>query len=149
MEPVPKIGDKHHFFDDGKMRESRHYIAEVLSVITPEEAKQTNIARTEYYQNEPYTFTQSLYERWVEEVNDHRQGERPWVLVDSEHFKPHAPWLYEETTDYFIECSIPQYDADSVWFVRTIRGGWFSIDTTHSWMGGQLMPIDYKWINNE
>ena len=38
MEPVPKIGDKHHFFDDGKMNESRHYIAEVLSVITPEEA---------------------------------------------------------------------------------------------------------------
>jgi hypothetical protein len=127
------------------MRESRYYIAEVLSVITPEEAKQTNIARTEYYQNEPYTFTQSLYDRWVEEVNDHRQGERPCILVDSEHFKPHAPWLYEETTDYFIECSIPQYDVDSVWFVRTINGGWFSIDTTHSWMGGKLMPIDFDW----
>lgn len=145
MEPVPKIGDKHHFFDDGKMRESRHYIAEVLSVITPEEAKQTTIARTEYYQNEPYTFTQSLYERWVEEVNDHRQGEHPWVLVDSEHFKPNAPWLYEETTDYFIECSIPEYDTDSIWFVRTIKGGWFSIDTTHSWMSGKLMPIDFNW----
>lgn len=145
MEPVPKIGDKHHFFDDGKMRESRHFIAEVLSVITPEKAKQTNIARTEYYQNNPYTFTQSLYERWLEEVNDHRQGERPWVLVDADHFKPHAPWLYEETTDYFIECSIPGYATDSVWFVRTISGGWFSIDTTHSWMCGKLMPIDFNW----
>ena len=41
MEPVPNIGDKHHFFDDGKMKESRHFIAEVLSVITPKEAKQT------------------------------------------------------------------------------------------------------------
>ncbi len=145
MEPIPKIGDKHHFFDDGKMRESRHFIAEILSVITPEEAKQTNIARTEYYQNDPYTFTQSLYERWLEEVNDHRQGEHPWILVDSDHFKSHAPWLYEETTDYFIECSIPEYDTDSVWFVRTIDGGWFSINTTHSWMSGRLMPIDFKY----
>ena len=49
MEPVPNIGDKHHFFDDGKMKESRHFIAEVLSVITPEEAKQINIGSTEYY----------------------------------------------------------------------------------------------------
>ena len=146
MEPVPNIGDKHHFFDNGKMKESRHFIAEVLSVITPEEAKQINLARTEYYQNEPYTFTQSLYERWLEEVNDHRQGERPWILVDSQHFKPHAPWLYEETTDYFIECSIPKYDTDSVWFVRTINGGWFSIDTTHSWMSGKLMPIDFNYV---
>lgn len=146
MEPVPNIGDKHHFFDDGKIKESRHFIAEVLSVITPEEAKQTNIARTEYYKNEPYTFTQSLYERWLEEVNDHRQGKYPCILVDSEHFKPHAPWLYEEITDYFIECSIPKYDADSVWFVRTIDGGWFSIDTTHSWMSGRLMPVDFNYI---
>jgi hypothetical protein len=145
MEPVPKIGDKHHFFDDGKMSESRHFIAEILSVITPEEAKQTNLTRTEYSNNESYLFTQSLYDRWIEEVNDHRQGEYPWVLVDSNHFKPHAPWLYEETTDYFIECSIPGYDADSVWFVRTINGGWFSIDTTHSWMSGKLMPINFDW----
>ena len=66
-------------------------------------------------------------------------------MVDSDHFKPHAPWLYEETTDYFIECSIPKYDSDSIWFVRTINGGWFSIDTTHSWMAGKLMPIDFEW----
>lgn len=145
MEPVPKIGDKHHFFDDGKMNESRHYIAEVLSVITPEEAKHVELSRTEFYKNDPYTFTQSLYDRWIEEVNDHRQGESPRVVVDVDHFKPNAPWLYEEVTDYFVECSIPKYDSDSIWFVRTITGGWFSIDTTHSWMGGKLMPIDFNW----
>lgn len=103
MEPVPKIGDKHHFFDDGKIRESRHFIAEVLSVITPEEAKQIKLARTEYYKDEPYTFTQSLYERWVEEVNDHRQGEHPWVLVYSNKYKPYLlplESLTEEQRDF-------------------------------------------------
>lgn len=43
MEPIPKVGDKHNFFDDGKLRESRHYVAEVLEVITPEEAKNVQI----------------------------------------------------------------------------------------------------------
>lgn len=30
MQAVPEVGNKHSFFDDGKMRESRHYFAEVL-----------------------------------------------------------------------------------------------------------------------
>lgn len=145
MEPVPKIGDKHHFFDDGKIRESRHYVAEVLSVLTPDEAQSIIFKRVEYYNNRSYTFLQSLYSRWIEEVNDHRQGEYPCILVDSNHYKPDAPWLYEETTDYFIECNIPNYDTNSVWFVRTIDGGWFSIDTTNSCMSGRLMPIDFNW----
>lgn len=147
MEAVPKIGDKHHFFDDGKKRESRHHIAEVLEVITPDEAKNVMLNRQEYsYESDSFYQQQiSLYDRWVEEVNDHRQGERPWILTDKLHFKPNAPWLYEETTDYFVKCSIPTYDEDDVWFVRTIEGGWFSIESTHDWMGGSLMPIEFNW----
>lgn len=39
LKPIPKIGSSYHFFDDGKIRESRHYIATVLDVITPEQTK--------------------------------------------------------------------------------------------------------------
>lgn len=34
MKPVPIVGDVHHFFDDGKIRDSRHYMATVEEVLT-------------------------------------------------------------------------------------------------------------------
>jgi hypothetical protein len=49
-----------------------------------------------------------------------------------------APWLYAEETDYFIKCSIPDYDKNDVWFVRTVDGGWFSLNTVNDWMSGIL-----------
>lgn len=142
VDKVPKVGDKHHFFDDGKMSESRHYIAEVVDVITLEEAKNINITLVDG-SDEPQVYT--LYELWEDEVNEHRQGEYPSILVDKEHTKPFAPWLYEETTDFLVKCSIPNYEEDFVWFARTIDGGWFSFNTTSTWMSGRLKPIDFDW----
>lgn len=43
MLPVPKVGEVRHFFDDGKIRESRHFIATITDVIpfkkTPQKIK--------------------------------------------------------------------------------------------------------------
>jgi hypothetical protein len=46
--------------------------------------------------------------------------------------------LYAEETDYFVKCSIPKYDENDIWFVRTINGGWFSLNTVNTWMAGRL-----------
>ena len=40
MLPVPHIGEVRHFFDDGKMRDSRHYIATITNVIPYKKAPQ-------------------------------------------------------------------------------------------------------------
>mgnify|MGYP003436457724 CR=1 FL=1 len=42
---VPQVGEKLHFFDDGKISDSRHYMAVVTHVLTPEQAKQINLIR--------------------------------------------------------------------------------------------------------
>lgn len=141
MQEVPKVGNKHHFFDDGKMSDSRHYIAEVIEVITPEDAKNIEITLNDGVDSLTYT----LYQLWEDEVNEHRQGEHPCILVDKEHTKPYAPWLYEETTDFLVKCSIPDYEKDFVWFARTIDGGWFSFNTTNTWMSGRLKPLEFDW----
>lgn len=39
MKQVPIINQQYHFFDDGKINPSRHYIATVVDIITPDVAK--------------------------------------------------------------------------------------------------------------
>lgn len=130
-EQIPVIGNKYHFFDDGKIRESRHYIATVLKKITPEQAK-------DIYMNYQGTDTSvSLYTIWREEIDSHRQGNTFKVLTSGS-MEEGAPWLYAEETDYFIKCSILDYDENDVWFVRTINGEWFSLNTVNTWMAGGL-----------
>ena len=36
---LPIVGKEYHFFDDGKISNSRHYIAKVIELIPIEEAK--------------------------------------------------------------------------------------------------------------
>ena len=131
MEQVPVIGEQYHFFDDGKIRESRHYMATVLDIITPEQTKDIYINRQ--WEDTPV----SLYTIWREEIDRHRQGNTFKVLTSGS-MEFGAPWLYTEETDYFIKCSIPDYDENDVWFVRTVDDGWFSLDTINTWMGGRL-----------
>ena len=146
MEPIPKVGDKHNFFDDGKLRESRHYIAEVLEVITPEEAKNVHIIRNECDGHGLiYPVTLTLHQIWREEVDGHRNSKNFKVLGKGVENKPGSPWCYAEETDYFVKCSIPEYDKNDVWFVRHVDGGWFSMDTQSSWMSGRLTPADFDW----
>ena len=141
---VPKVGDKHSFFDDGKIRESRHSYATVLDVITPQEAKDIMINRIQGDAFGNYSEqTISLYNIWREEVDGHRNSENFIVLSDN--CKPGTPWCYAEETDYFVKCSIPSYDENDVWFVRHVNGGWFSMDTTQGWMSGRLMPIEFDF----
>jgi hypothetical protein len=130
-ELIPVIGKQYHFFDDGKIRESRHYMATVLEKITPEQAKDVYINRR--WEDTPV----SLYTIWIEEIDSHRQSKNFKVLTSGS-MEVGAPWLYTEETDYFIKCSIPNYDENDVWFVRTVDGGWFSLNTVDTWMAGRL-----------
>lgn len=131
MEQIPVIGEQYHFFDDGKIRKSRHYIATVLDIITPKQAKYI-------YINRQWEDTSvSLYTIWREEIDSHRQSKN-FKVFTSGSMEVGTPWLYTEETDYFIKCSIPDYDENDVWFVRTVDGGWFSLNTVDTWMAGIL-----------
>ena len=57
-------------------------------------------------------------------------------------------WLYASETDYFVKA---EYDDETVYFVRTKEGGWFSL----GWFGSRL-DIDgslyrqmIKWFGKE
>lgn len=143
LKPVPKIGSSYHFFDDGKIKESRHYIATVLDVIAPEQTKNIMFSRAD----DEVSFEISLYEIWRNEIDDHRQSTNFKVIAAGVSMEVGAPWLYAEETDYFIKCSIPEYDENDVWFVRTVNGGWFSLDTNSWWMSGEL-DVDGQLFNN-
>lgn len=143
LKPIPKIGSSYHFFDDGKIKESRHYIATVLDVITPEQTKNIMFSRAD----DEVSFEISLYEIWRNEIDDHRQDTNFKVIAAGVSMEVGAPWLYAEETDYFIKCSIPEYDENDVWFVRTVNGGWFSLDTNSWWMSGEL-DVDGQLFNN-
>ena len=56
---------------------------------------------------------------WKEEVN-----ENAW-------------FLFARETDYFVKAE-SDYDKNPLYFVRTLDGGWFSIDYPNCWMGARL-----------
>lgn len=135
--PIPTIGQKYHFFDDGKINISRHNIATVTDIITPEQAKDIIIKKIEWDGAEEYIDEVTLYDIWISEIDEHRQGEH-FKVLDAPSTEIGKPWLYAEETDYFIKCFIPDYDTEDIWFVRTVSGGWFSLNTVRSWMSGLL-----------
>lgn len=45
--------------------------------------------------------------------------------------------FFAEETDYFIK-GASSFDKNPLYFVRTSRGGWFSIDYPDWWMGAEL-----------
>ena len=103
LQPVPEVGKEYHIFDDGKIKPSRHYVAKVVELISPEDAKDIT----------------DLVEIWEQE-------------------KSECPWLFAETTDYFVRARSESYDLSSLYFVRTVEGGWFSVDFPNIWMGARL-----------
>lgn len=119
---VPVVGKFYHFFDNGKTSPNRHYICRCERIITPEEAKSINVEvpGEEYTKDNPVTDKVSLYDHWYD---------RAMPLHD---------WLYSNETDYFIECSCPEYDENNLWFVRTKDGGWFSMNIQNFWQAGSL-----------
>lgn len=131
MITIPQIGKTYKFYDDGKA--SREYDAIVTKIVSKDDAKtimfkayldEDNELLT-YYDNEldnECTFEKSLYSIWQDEVKN-------------------TDWLFAEDTDYFVECSIPDYDEYPIWFAGTKSGGWFSIDIQSDWQGG-LLEVD-------
>ena len=129
MKPVPEINKYYHFWDDGKTSVSRHYICRVERIITNKDAKKLMVKTYEYPDdNAVEEKLVSLYDYWQEQV-------------------PEYPWLYANETDYFIEISCPTYDDNLLYAVRTIGGGWFTMDIQSWWQGGRL-DVDseiYNW----
>ena len=120
---VPQVGEKLHFFDDGKVSDSRHYLAVVTHVLTPEQAKRVYIdART------------------VCENHTNLESKRTSLnLLDIHSVEiKNCDWLFADQTDYFIGCAIPEYDDHIIWFVRTKHGDWFSMDVQTNWQSGRL-----------
>lgn len=120
-EELPIVGNYYHFWDDGKTSSSRHYIAKVEELIPCKKAKEIIVSipvwNDETQQNDFERVT--LYERWEEQVKNH-------------------DWLYASETDYFIKISVPEYDKNYLYAVRTKYGGWFTIDIQSWWQGGDL-----------
>lgn len=113
--PIPTVNRRYNFYDDGKISFSRHYIVEVLRILTIEDAKNIQL---KFYEDEQYRSLYDIYKYTCEEFD---------------YLK-----LYDDDTDVFVECLIPGYDYEKVYFARTLDGGFFSFETTGAWMGGRL-----------
>lgn len=152
---VPQIGNEYHFFDDGKIRDSRHYIGIVKEILTEEEAKNKKL-RT-YLNDEDvikgmYCEYDEAFETFYAEMSlseirkraykDHLNTD-DFTVIRGEDTSAGSSWLYAKETDYYIGVSIPVYDENIIWFVRDIRGGWFSMDIQCCWQCGRL-DVDGK-----
>ena len=124
---IPEVGEKLHFWDDGKSGDSRHYLAVVTHVLMPEQAKRIHC--TQYADDGKTQVTVSVYEAWLQNVIN-------------------CDWVYAKETDYFIGCAIPEYDENIIWCVRKKDGGWFSIDIQSWWQAGFLDVTGEKYENN-
>ena len=121
---VPQVGEKLHFFDDGKVGDSRHYMAVVTHVLTPEQAKCVFVV-------DAISFSESHF------IDFEENKSLSLLDVHAEEVKC-CDWIFAEQTDYFIACSIPEFDNHIIWFVRKKDGGWFSMDIQSDWQGGYL-----------
>lgn len=133
LSPIPEVGKLYHFWDDGKTSPSRHYICKVEELITPQQAKEIILE-----ENCIEDWPMSLYDIWKNQIDNHRQGEYVKHIGHGASTEVGTPWLYAEDTDYFVKLSCPKYDKDPIWAVRTVWGGWFTMDTTNWWQGGTL-----------
>lgn len=131
--PVPEVGKLYHFWDDGKTGPSRHYLCKVEELVTVKQAKEIILE-----ENCIEDYPLSLYDIWKYQIDQHRQGENVKHIGNGGSTETGAPWLYAEDTDYFVKISCPKYDKDPIWAVRTVWGGWFTMDTTNWWQGGTL-----------
>jgi hypothetical protein len=127
MESIPEIGKTYMFYDDGKISRCRQDRARVLRVITKEDAKEISFPT---YYDDDFIFT--TIKQDTEPIGSISLYDI-WLLSKME-----GDWIFANDTDCFIECSIPKYDENTIWFVRTKLGGWFSMDIQNEWQGGRL-----------
>ena len=89
---IPEKEKIYHFFDDGKSAPSRCYEAKVTDIIP--------------YSQEYYI---------VNAFNSRYDCEMPMTLQNILKEKHEDnPDLYAETTDFFVGCSIPEYDTNII-----------------------------------
>ena len=112
LQDVPIVGKTYDFFDDGKITRTRHSMTTILRLVSPDDAKNIMV-------DSMVLGHVSLWEIWKDEVEQ-------------------CDWLYEKTTDWFVEASDRDYDENNLWFVRTQDGGWFSMNIQSSWQAGRL-----------
>lgn len=130
MQPVPEVGKEYHFWDDGKSGPGRHYICRVEEIITAKQAKKIEVE----YCDELI----SLYDLWKHEIDNHRNSDGFRVIGNGVSSEPGTPWLYAEDTDYFVRISCPVYDENDLWAVRTVWGGWYTMNIQSWWQGGDI-----------
>ena len=124
---LPEQGEELVFYDDGKR--SRKYQATVFLVLPRLDSRKIRFeAWKNSYAN--YLSTRvpgfgkadhsiSLYEIWRRHVRE-------------------VSWIFANNTDYFIECVVPDFDPNALWFARTKTGGWYSMGIQNGWQGGLL-----------
>ena len=127
LKPIPEIGKYYHFWDDGKVSPGRHYICKCERILTIKEAKNFYVDIPHPYIDDE-TLQIPLYNHWYDDE------------------MPNHDWLYDTETDYFVECSCPEYDENTLWFIRTKDGGWFSMDIQGWWQSGRL-DVDSEIYN--
>lgn len=127
MESIPDIGKTYMFYDDGKISKSRQNKAKVLRVITKKDAEKVSFPT--YYDDD---FNLTTIKQDAEPIGSVSLYNK-WLLSKKE-----CDWIFANDTDCFIECSIPEYDEDTIWFARTKSEGWFSMDIQNEWQGGRL-----------
>lgn len=108
-----KPGNRYHFFDDGKLSPSRHYIATIKRVLTGKEAKKMVIKGRDGIE-------QSLYAWWEMDRID-------------------CPWVFKVETEYFLEIEIPGYGKNEIHYaVQANSGDWFTLGIDCEFDGGSL-----------
>ena len=136
-----EIGKEYHFWDDGKVSPSRHYICKVIDIITLEQAKDIMLEFTQF------DYMCDYFNQHFKGVIDEENNIFPkmslydiWMCQ-----KEMADWVFADETPYFIKISIPTYDENDLYCVSMKHGGWFSLDIQSGWQGGILDIDNKKW----
>lgn len=137
----PEIGKEYHFWDDGKISPSRHYICKVIDIISLEQAKEIMLEFTQFNPMCDY-FNQHFKGKIDEENNIFPKMSLYDIWMCQKEF---YDWIFANETSYFVKISIPTYDDNDLYCVQMKDGGWFSLDIQSSWQGGVLDIDNKKW----
>lgn len=124
----PQIGDKFIFLDDGKWGQSRRHIAFITRVLGFNDCD--NIIKAVQCENE------------VGEIIKEHINLRDAIQNNINNDVKYQP-IYTKTPDKVIECYIPSYDENLIYFIKTYDNkGWFSCDIESFWQSGRLISYD-------
>ena len=137
----PEIGKEYHFWDDGKVSPSRHYICKVVDIISLEQAKDIMLEFTQF------DWMCDYFNQHFEGIIDEENNIFPkmslydiWMCQ-----KEMADWVFADETPYFVKISIPTYDDNDLYCAYMKDDGWFSLDIQSGWQGGVLDIDNKKW----